>query len=81
MIAGVIIACIIAYFIVIFVPTLLIYRYLESKYIFGSNSFVGKRMSLYEEVGIKKISARQSIKRRSSWPLAYSNIIMTEKDQ
>ena len=36
-------------------------------------------MPLYEQVGIRKVSARQNMKRRSSWPLAYSNIIMTEK--
>ena len=72
--------CILTYFVVIFVPTLFIYRYLESKIPLLINTLLGKRQPLYEQVGIKKISARQNIKRRSSWPLAYSNIIITDKD-
>ena len=50
--------CILTYFVVIFVPTLFIYRYLESKILLLINTLLGKRQPLYEQVGIKKISAR-----------------------
>jgi hypothetical protein len=69
MIILVFIFLVIAYFILVYIPSTLLYEYSERK-----------RMKLYETVGIKKISARKEWKRRSSWPLAYSNVMVTDKD-
>eukprot|EP00347_Sterkiella_histriomuscorum_P017167 403350411 len=69
-ILGVIAVCIVSFVFFMLLPAQMLYNFFENS-----------RMGIYEQAGLRKISARQQWKRRSSWPLAYSNIMMTEKDQ
>ena len=65
---------IVVFFFIIYIPAKILFEHLESKFTFYLLTFIlDKYTPIIARFGLKRITYRKEMKRRGSWPLAYSN--------
>ena len=69
---------IVFFFVVIYLPAKILFEHLEGKFfksilILIFTSMIDKYTPIIARFGLKRITYRKEMKRRGSWPLAYSN--------